>query len=495
MKILETENLRKVYTGTVALDGFSARFEGGKVHAVIGKNGSGKSTLIKIISGAIAPTAGRLRVDGAEHVMTSPNDAFRAGISTVYQELSLIPDMSVAENIFIGRLPKKGRSQIRIDWKETYRHASELLERMGVDIPAEVKAKELSVGQQQVIEIVKAMSFNPSVLMLDEPTSALAKHEVGNLFRLIRKLRDQGVVVLYISHRLQELDDIADTVTVLRDGHLIGRIDISEATPGKIVHMMFGEVEQRERPKDLKVQDEDILKVEGLSRKGVFEDVSFSVRKGEVLGIAGMLGAGRTELLRAIFGADPLDSGTIRFAGQDIGRPTPGLMKSMGMALTPENRKEEGLVLDLSTNRNLCIASMKDIAKNGFINNELEKPYIEKQIDKLQIKVHDPEMPVSSLSGGNQQKVVVGNWLNTNPRLMIYDEPSRGIDVNAKQQIFQIMWDLSREGISSLFVSTELEELLEVCHRILIMRHGRIIDEVLPEDIRLEELYSLCMEA
>jgi ribose transport system ATP-binding protein len=366
---------------------------------------------------------------------------------------------------------------------------------MGVNIDAKSKTASLSMGQQQVVEIAKAMSYNPSVLMLDEPTSALAMHEVKALFRLVKRVKEKGVAILYISHRLQELEEVADTVTVLRDGNYIGKIDIDDATPKKIVDMMFGEVVPKDRPADLKAAEEEILSVKNLSGSSSFSDVSFSIKKGEILGIAGMLGSGRTELLRAIFGADPFVSGEIIFKGRHISNPNPKMMKELGMGLTPENRKEEGLVQILSIRENLCMASWEDISNSGRINSRMEKPYVDKQVKRLQIKIGDPSHLVSSLSGGNQQKVVVGNWLNTKPELMIFDEPSRGIDVQAKQQIFQIMWDLSRSGISSLFVSTELEELLEVCHRILIMQAGRIVGEVIPEDTNLEKLYEMCMEA
>ena len=494
---LETVGLRKVYPGTVALDNFSVTYEGGKVHAIIGKNGSGKSTLIKIISGAIQPTSGTLRVNDTEVKMETPLDAFQQGIATVYQELSLIPDLSVAENILLGRLSYKENSLIpQIDWKASFARAQRVLDEMNVNIPIDSPVKYLSVGQQQVIEIAKAMSFNPSVLMLDEPTSALAQHEVKSLFNVIRTLKEKGVGILYISHRLQELNEIADTVTVIRDGIFIGKTDMTDATPESIVRMMFGKVEQKTRPSDLKVQDEAILKVENLTSEPNFRDINFKVMKGEILGIAGMLGSGRTELLRSIFGADPYDSGNLIFNGQRIQTPTPSLMKSMGMGLTPENRKEEGLVQVLSTNENLCLASLDTMGgRGGYINKKMEEPYIREPIKKLQAKVPRGDLPVSSLSGGNQQKIVVGNWLNTNPNLMIYDEPSRGIDVQAKQQIFQIMWDLSREGISSLVVSSELEELLEICHRILIMRQGQIVEEVFPENLTIEKIYTMCMEA
>ncbi|MCK5152829.1 MAG: sugar ABC transporter ATP-binding protein [Spirochaetales bacterium] len=492
---LRVENLKKVYPGTVALKNLTVAFDGGKVHAIIGKNGSGKSTLIKIISGAIQPTEGTVLVDGKQVLMTCPQDAFQQGIATVYQEMSLVREVSVAENIFLGRLPKKGKGEIRIDWDETYRKARKLLKEMGIDIDVKQKTGLLSIGQQQVVEIAKAMSFEPDVLMLDEPTSALAMHEVTALFKIINNLKKKGVAILYISHRLQELNEIADTVTVLRDGEFIGKIGIKEANPKRIVEMMFGEVEQRERPSDLIPGTSNILEIKGLTSFPHFSDISFSIKKGEILGIAGMLGSGRTELLRAIFGADPFNSGEIIFEGKRIEKPSPILMKQNGIGLTPENRKEEGLVQVLSIRENLCMASWGLLTQSMRINKKLEKPLVEKQVKNLQIKAPSTEHMISSLSGGNQQKVVVGNWLNTNPELMMFDEPSRGIDVQAKQQIFQIMWDLSREGVSSLFVSTELEELLEVCHRILIMQHGKIVDEVYPENLNLERLYEMCMEA
>lgn len=492
---LETEKLKKVYPGTVALTDFTARFEGGKVHAVIGKNGSGKSTLIKIISGAIDSTEGRVKVDGSYVDFHSPSDAFRKGIATVYQELSLIPELTVAENIFLGRLYKKKKPGYMIDWNTTYDEAQKLLTEMGVNVSARRKVRTLSVGQQQIIEIVKAMSFNPAVLMLDEPTSALAQHEVKKLFSLIRTLKTRGVAILYISHRLQELHEIADTVTVLRDGALVGKVSIDEASPKKIVHMMFGDVEQKYRPGDLTVGSYEVLRVRNLTRKPHVSDISFSVKEGEILGLAGMMGSGRTELLRAIFGADPFDSGEILFQGERLHHTSPMKMKQLGMAMVPENRKEEGLILKLSIRENLCFGSLDTIAPKGFITWSKEQPFVDKQVRNLQIKTTDISYLVSSLSGGNQQKVAVGNWLNTDPKLVIFDEPSRGIDVHAKQQIFQIIWDLSREGISSIMVSSELEELLEVCHRILVVRHGKLVDEVMPDSISLEELYARCMEA
>jgi ribose transport system ATP-binding protein len=338
------------------------------------------------------------------------------------------------------------------------------------------------------------MSFSPSVLILDEPTSALARHETRCLFDLIHRLKEQGVAILYISHRLQELNEIADTVTVLRDGHLVGSESIEKLSSRRIVEMMFGEVEQKSRPGDLIVSDKVALEAKNLTRKDHFSDISFKLHKGEVLGIAGMLGSGRTELLRSLFGADRCDHGELFIDGKRVPLEGPTKMRDLGLALTPENRKSEGLIQILSIRQNICLASMDSISRGGYINREMERAFVKPQVERLDIKTGSEENLISSLSGGNQQKVVIGNWLNTNPKIMLFDEPSRGIDVHAKQQIFQIMWDLSRQGLSSLFVSTELEELLEVCHRILIMKDGKLAGEVFPEKISVADLYARCME-
>ncbi|WP_455383191.1 sugar ABC transporter ATP-binding protein [Salinispira pacifica] len=490
---MSTSNLRKEYPGTTAVEGFTAAFSGGKVYAIIGKNGSGKSTLIKMLSGAVAPTSGEIRIGGAEVRFESPREALERGIATVYQELSLIPALTVAENISISHLPKKPRWPHGIDWKHLERFAEEALSRLGVDLDPRTPVRELSVGQQQLVEIAKMMTFEPQVVVLDEPTSALASHETDMLFEVVRGLRRQNVVVIYITHRLQELPRIADIVRVMRDGEYVGEMPIADATPARIVEMMFGRIEHLERPVDVRVEDEVVLEVRSLTRRGAFSDVSFSLRRGEILGIAGMLGAGRTELVRSIFGADRADSGEVLVSGRPVTKRSPYSMKRHGMALTPENRKTEGLVQILSVRENLLMASTYQKTRRGIRNRVVEAEAVTSQIESLQIRVSDPDRPVSSLSGGNQQKVVVGNWLNTRPRIMIFDEPSRGIDVGAKQQIFQIIWDLSRQGISSILISTEIEELLEVCHRILVMRNGMLYEEADPATTSIDKLYQLCM--
>ncbi|MGV8984770.1 MAG: sugar ABC transporter ATP-binding protein [Cypionkella sp.] len=495
--LLELDRVTKTYGQTVALSQFSHKFAPGKVHALMGKNGSGKSTLVKILAGVILPNSGTIRVNGADAAFHTPHDAFEAGVVTVHQELSLIPSLSIGENIFLGRLPMTRRFGVPVvDWKALHQSAAALLHEMGLDLDSRRLVSTLSVGQQQVAEIAKAMSFNPSVLLLDEPTSALATREVNLLFTLVRRLRERGVTILYITHRMNELFEIADTCTVLRDGEFAGTVDMTQASPALIVEMMFGEAAKAKRParRAIDRSEAPVLQVSGLARHGVFEDVSFDVYRGEILGIAGLLGAGRTEVMRAIFGADPVDAGTVTLNGKTLTSATPKQMKQAGLGYTPENRKEVGLVQILSTHDNLCLASLGQIAPAGVITRGREQGHVRRQIADLAIKVSEPMLPVSSLSGGNQQKVVIGNWLNTSPKVMFFDEPSRGVDVQAKRQIFDIIWGQAERGLAAIFVSTELEEVLEVADRILVMRQGRIVAEVDPATTALAELYRLCME-
>lgn len=492
MSVLEirTDRIVKDYPGTRAIDNVTICFDSGRVHALVGKNGSGKSTLVKIFAGAIKPTSGDFYLNDEKLHFNSTSDAYAKGIVSVYQEMSLVPGLSVAENIFLGRLPKKNYA---IHWQKTYQMASLLLQQMKSNIDPHELVSRLSMWQMQVVEITKALSFHPKVIILDEPTSALAQNEVQNLFDAIRALKNQGVIVIYITHKLQELPQIADTVSVLRDGKLVGTVQMKDVSHKDIINMMFGEVNIQSRPTDIQVQKEYIMEVKGLSRHGWYQNVDFKLKRGEVLGIAGMLGSGRTELLRGIFGADPVDSGEVVIEGMTYKSSNPIKMVKAGVGLTPENRKSQGLILIHSIKDNLCYASMRITADGWLENKRKRNAFAERQVTELDIKVNDINAACDSLSGGNQQKVVVGNWLNTSPKIMLYDEPSRGIDVNAKQQMFEIMWEEARKGISTIFVSTELEELLEVCHRILIMRHGRIVDEINPDEINVNELYELCM--
>ncbi|MGB5869842.1 MAG: sugar ABC transporter ATP-binding protein [Albidovulum sp.] len=492
MTDLILDQLTKHYGSVKALDGFVHEFAAGRVHALIGKNGSGKSTFVKMMSGAIQPTSGSIRIGDVETRFSNPREAQRAGIATVYQELSLVPELSVEENIFLGRLPLK-RSGL-IDWAELRRAATDLFEEIGgLEIAPQTRVADLSVGQQQMVEIVKAMSFRPSVLQLDEPTSALAQAEVQQLFTLVRRLRDLGVTIIYITHRLSELGQIADTVTAIRDGKYVDSVDIKDATPPVILDMMFGDVPPLERPIQTVPRDAPALSARHLALAPHFDDVSFDLYKGEVLGIAGMLGSGRTELLHCLFGARVPDRGEIAINGQVVSQPDIPTMKALGIGYTSEDRKHSGLVQLLSSHANLCLAGLGRIAPKGWVSHARERPFVERQIAGLQIKAGDPLLPVSSLSGGNQQKIVVGNWMNNAPDILLFDEPARGVDVQAKRQIYELIWGKAREGLSSIVVSTELEDLTECCDRILVLRDGQIAEEFINEGLDAKDIYAACM--
>ncbi len=486
---LEVRDITKAYPGTRALDGVSLGFVGGQVHALLGKNGAGKSTLVKIIAGATQPTSGQLLVEGQPVDLRSPQDAFAQGIATVYQELSLIPELTVAENILFGRLPRR----ILIDWPKVFEQARDILSGMNVQIDVRAKVGHLSVAQQQVVEIAKAMSFNPSVLLLDEPTSSLAHGETESLFAVIRTLASRGVAIIYISHRLQELRHIADVMSVLRDGKLIGTRGMEGATPTSIAQMMFGDTPIGKPPAAAPTSNHTVLEARNLGRSGAFGNISFSLGAGEVLGIAGMLGSGRTQLMMSLFGARPTDEGELLIDGKAVRGATPGKMKALGVALAPEDRKRQGLVQMMSIGNNAVLASLDTLGSGGFVSEARQSEIVKQNVTALQIKAGNTRNPVASLSGGNQQKVVLGKWLNTKPKVMLFDEPTRGIDVEAKGQIFSIIRDLSEQGIASIFVSSELEELFEVCHRILIMRSGRITGEVRPAETSMEQLLESCM--
>src|SRR5512138_2243845 len=381
---IRTEHILKDYPGTRALDDVTLCFDSGRVHALVGKNGSGKSTLVKIFAGAIKPTAGAFYLNDEKLHFNSTSDAYEKGIVSVYQEMSLIPGLSVAENIFLGRLPKKNYA---IDWQKTYQMAGQLLLQMKSSIDPHEQVSRLSMWQMQVVEITKALSFNPKVIILDEQTSALAQNEVQNLFDAIRALRDQGVIVIYITHKLQELPQIADTVSVLRDGKLVGTVQMKDVSHKDIIGMMFGEVKIQSRPSDIKVQEDFIMEVKHFSRHGWYQDINFKLKRGEVLGIAGMLGSGRTELLRGVFGADPVEGGEVVIEGKTYKDANPIKMVKAGVGLTPENRKTEGLILIHSIKDNLCYASM-NITANGWLENKRKRnAFAERQVGELEIKV------------------------------------------------------------------------------------------------------------
>jgi ribose transport system ATP-binding protein len=493
--ILALEAITKQYPGVVALEEVDFAVDAGEVRALLGKNGAGKSTLVKILSGAIRQDSGEICVDGQPVHIDKPSDAFERGICTVYQELSLVPGLTVAENILLGRWPRQRVIGLSIIDRGAIRKiAQSALDQLEVKINLDETVSRLSVAQQQLVEIAKAISFDPRVLVLDEPTSALASGEVEILHRVVRRLAVQGRAIVYVTHRLQEIPYVADSVTVLRDGRNIGTIPVVEATPARIANMMIGAEWQRtEWGKSAEIGDV-VLSVRNLAQRGVLHGISFDLRAGEVLGIAGLMGSGRTELVRAIFGRDPIDGGEILVRRTLIAHPAPGTMKGLGLGLTPEDRKRQGLILPFTVGDNLTLASLQRISIRGILQRPRQQALAQKMVDSLDIKTRNLGTLMSTLSGGNQQKVVIGNWLNTEPQILLMDEPTRGIDIQAKEQIFRLVRDLAGRGIGVLFISSEIEEVLDVADRILIMNQGHITGEVMPEDLDVEGLMTLVME-
>lgn len=492
--ILRVEKINKRYPGVQALKDIDFELKPGEVRALLGRNGAGKSTLVKILSGATNQDSGVIYLQGQPTDIRTPIDAFHQGIATVYQEMSLVRGLTVAENILLGRWPRRKFLGINtIDKKETIDRAMKALKLMGVELdPGQVVSK-LNVPEQQMVEIAKAVSFNPKVLILDEPTSSLPQAEVDHLLALVRNLADNGVAVIYVSHRLQEIPRVADTLTVLRDGCLIDTIPVAESTPERIANMMIGSEWSKTVVEFQEMQSKVRLSVRGLSVKRYLEDISFDLHEGEVLGIAGLLGSGRTEMLQAIFGLRTHDAGQIFIDDQEITHPNPALMKSKGLGLTPEDRKAQGLVLILDVATNLTLTSLNRISKNQVIIQKRVKDMANEMVYALDIQTPSLETRVLSLSGGNQQKVVIGKWLNSKVNILLMDEPTRGIDIHAKEQVYRLVRDLARQGISVIFVSSELEEVINVSDRVLVLNQGRIVADLPAASVEYEKVLALAM--
>lgn len=492
--ILKAHALRKSYPGVQALDGVDFELAPGEVRALIGKNGAGKSTFVKILSGATMADSGTLAVEGKHAAIRSPADAFAAGIATVYQEMSLVMGLSVAENILLGRWPRKGRFGLQmIDKSETLSVAAQAMDMMGIALNPREIVRRLSVPERQMVEIAKAVSFKPKVLILDEPTSSLPAHEVDALLSLVRRLAERGVAVIYVSHRLQELPRVADSLTVFRDGLQVGTVPMSEGTPERIVQMMIGGEWEKSRSAHRESSGAVRLSVRHAERRNHLHDVTLDLHEGEVLGIAGLLGSGRTELLRAIFGLDRLDSGSVSIDGRVVSRPTPIRMKSLGVGMTPEDRKAQGLVSVLSVAKNLTLSCLDRVSRNRVIMPQLERALAGSMVEALSIRTPSLGVKARSLSGGNQQKLVIGKWLNSQVKVLLMDEPTRGIDIEAKNQVYELVRNLSGRGISVIFVSSEIDEVLEVSDRILILNQGRIVADVRAAEVTLERVLSIAM--
>lgn len=485
----------KVYPGTRALKGVDFDLHMGAVNVLVGENGAGKSTLMKVIAGVESLTEGRIEMGGKAVAFRSKEDAVKAGIGIVFQELNLFPNLTVAENIFIGREPR--RAGIDIDRTAQNAATRALMARLEQKIDPETPLENLKVGQQQIVEIAKALAQDAKILILDEPTSALSGAEVEVLFRLIADLKRQGVGIVYISHRLEELIRVGDHITVLRDGEITGTRTMEGVDIPWIVHAMIGDKTKEFPRTEAAAFGPEVFRAEDIrmARTGggwAVDGVSLSLRKSEILGLYGLMGAGRTEFLECIMAQHP-HSGRFFIDGQPLtGDVATRIAK--GVALIPEDRKRDGLVQIMAIRENLTLSALPSFAKGFHLSLKAEAAKAVEFVKRLTIKVASPENPVSSLSGGNQQKVVIGNWLNTQPQVMFFDEPSRGVDVQAKRQIFDIIWDQAERGLAAIFVSTELEEVLEVADRILVMRQGRIVAEVDPTVTALAELYRLCME-
>ena len=486
--ILEVEGLTRRFPGVTAVDEVDFSLRPGEVHALLGENGAGKSTLIKILGGALRKDTGVIRLNGAPVDFHSPSEALAAGIAVIYQELVLCPHLSVAENVLMGHLPQTGG--LAVDWPAARQQVTALLAQLGVTLPLNAPVARLSTAQQQLVEIAKALSRESRILVLDEPSATLGQRDLEHLFSVIRRLREQGVAIVYISHRLEEIFEIADRVTVLKDGRRVGSWPIGEVTMPMLVRAMTG--------RDLEIGSSIAgdaaapvrLEVRHLGRGGVFDDISLRLRAGEVVGIAGLVGSGRSEVLRAIFGADRPDSGEILVDGSPVRFRSPTQALRRGLGLLPEDRKRQGLLLDRALRENVSLASLRRLSRLGILRPGREDRVVRGLMADLQIAARGPGQPVMTLSGGNQQKVVLARWLARQCGILLFDEPTRGVDVGAKEEIYRLIRGLAEQGAAVLVVSSELKELFAICPRILVMREGRLVGEFAGETLREDEVVA-----
>jgi inositol transport system ATP-binding protein len=490
--------IRKRFPGVQALDDAGLEMLPGEIHALLGENGAGKSTLIKILSGAQQPDSGAIEFGGQTVVMVSPHDAQRRGIATIYQEFTLAPNMTIAENVFIGREPGVG---FFVDWRKMASETRAITKRLGLELQPMAIVRGLSVAEQQMVEIARALSMKSRLIVMDEPTSALSSTEVEKLFRIARELKAHGLSIIFVTHRLEEVMQICDRYTVLRDGRLVGSGAIADITIDGIIRLMVGrEVKALFAHREREIAGDVVLRVEGLNRQGnaqdqnatVLADVGFEVRRGEILGVAGLVGAGRTEMARAVFGADAFDSGRVIINGREVHIRSPQDAIRNGIGLVPEDRKQQALFLALAVRINLSMASHRQILRWGvFIDETAERAMVEEYRQKLNIRMASPEQLIASLSGGNQQKVTLARWLALRPKVLIVDEPTRGIDIGAKVEVHNLLFEMAETGIAVVAISSELPEVLAISDRIITMREGRVTGEIKREDATEEILMSM----
>ena len=477
--------ISKSFPGVKALDNVGFTVAEGEVRALVGENGAGKSTLMKILNGNYKKDCGDILIDGEVVNITNPQVADSLGITIIFQELNLVDDLSIAENIFAGRLSAKGKL---VNWKEINEKAKQLLERVSFDTDPTRLVGSLTVAEKQMVEIAKALSRNSRIILMDEPSATLTKKELDALFEIIRDLKKQGIAVIYISHRMEEIFQICESVTVMRDGQIIGTRQVADVTSDELVEMMVGREVNSAYPKRNVEIGEEVLRVENLCRKDREQNVAFSLYKGEVLGIAGLVGAGRTEIMRAIFGVDYIKSLDVYVKGKKVKITDPASAKKHKIAFLTEDRKVEGLTLDFTVKSNIVAANLPSIRKGLFTSKKLENQIADEYIEKIRVKTPTRNQKVGNLSGGNQQKVVVGKWLNSEPDILIMDEPTRGIDVGAKREIYEIINDLVAQGKSVILISSELPEVLGMSDRVLVMKDDAIVAELTGEDINPVEV-------
>ena len=470
--ILELRKISKSFSGVEVLHEVSFALRPGEVHALLGENGAGKSTLVKIITGVHQPDKGEIILNGEPVRFGDARDSRQAGIAAIYQELSLFPDLDVAENIFVGRQPVAAGG--RVDWRKLYAEAGRLLESLGVKLDLKHKARTLSIAQQQMVEIARAFSINAQILIMDEPTSSLTLHEVDDLFRLVRRLRAQGTAIIFISHRLEELYTLADRVTVLRDGTYVGTKPMKDVTRDDLIRMMVGRTINNLFPKQDVRAGDVILRVENLTRDGSFYDVSFELRRGEILGLAGLVGAGRTNVARAIFGVEPPTGGRIEIDGRQVTINSPQRAIELGLAYVPEDRQLHGLIPDMPLTPNISLPMLQHYAQGGWLQDKRERKSAFEAARQMEVRANNIWQLARELSGGNQQKIVLAKWLSTKPRILILDEPTRGIDVGTKAAVHGLMSQLAGEGLAILMISSELPEILGMSDRVLVMREGYV---------------------
>ena len=487
---LEMRGITKQFPGVLALDKVSLSIYPGKVLALVGENGAGKSTLMKVLSGVHKMDAGEILLNGKPVTIGNPLASRQMGISIIYQELSVLNNMDIAENIFVGRERKKNGM---VDKKAQHEEARRLLARVGLSIDTHTRVGKLSTAQKQMVEVAKALSFDAKLIIMDEPTSSLTEKETAMLLDIIHKLRDEGVAIVFISHRMNEIFEIADEIAVMRDGQMVKQLpaegtqekDVIAAMVGRDVHDLFVKAEAP--------IGDVALEVVGLSTKSLLKDISFKVHAGEIVGFAGLVGAGRSEVMRAVFGIDPRETGEIRVHGKPVRIESTVDALRAGLGFVPEDRKEQGLILKMSVRHNTSIAALSSVAKGWFIDRGAENALSDEYVAKLRVKTPSNEQKVMNLSGGNQQKVVIAKWMATHPAVLILDEPTRGIDVGAKKEIHALMSELARQGVAIIMISSELPEILGMSDRIYVMHDGRIRGEIARENASQEAIMKLAI--